>query len=285
MTNLKQRLKDELGWKHECSGCNKSTYTNNWYTNIPIPIQIDHINGKHTDNRIENLRFLCPNCHALTDTYTGKNTRKAIENKKNSELKIKKKKRNVVILIKKPEEELIKKFCLECSKEINNESEKCVDCVKNKIIEQPTLEQFKEDVEKFNKLELSIKYNVTISCINKWLKKINEKPKEESVKNHCLDCNKEIKKKCERCLECYKIASRIVERPTIDQLKEDVEKLGYLQTGKKYGVSDNAVRKWLKKEEDKPEKLIEKNKCPDCNKEIKKTSKRCIECHRKTYKT
>jgi 5-methylcytosine-specific restriction endonuclease McrA len=39
----------------------------------PAPIELDHINGNHHDNRLENLRILCPNCHAQTDTYRGKN--------------------------------------------------------------------------------------------------------------------------------------------------------------------------------------------------------------------
>jgi hypothetical protein len=37
-----------------------------------IALELDHINGDSTDNRIENLRILCPNCHALTGTYRGK---------------------------------------------------------------------------------------------------------------------------------------------------------------------------------------------------------------------
>lgn len=36
-------------------------------------LHIDHINGICNDNRLENLRFLCPNCHSQTDTYSGKN--------------------------------------------------------------------------------------------------------------------------------------------------------------------------------------------------------------------
>ncbi len=38
-----------------------------------IPIEIDHVNGDHSDNRIENLRILCPNCHSMKPTHRGKN--------------------------------------------------------------------------------------------------------------------------------------------------------------------------------------------------------------------
>jgi hypothetical protein len=34
-----------------------------------IPVELDHINGDNTDNRIENLHILCPNCHSMTPTY------------------------------------------------------------------------------------------------------------------------------------------------------------------------------------------------------------------------
>ena len=39
----------------------------------PIALELHHINGIKNDLRIENLLILCPNCHALTDNYRGKN--------------------------------------------------------------------------------------------------------------------------------------------------------------------------------------------------------------------
>ena len=41
----------------------------------PLTLQLHHINGNSKDNRIENIEFLCPNCHTQTPTYTGRNVR------------------------------------------------------------------------------------------------------------------------------------------------------------------------------------------------------------------
>lgn len=42
-----------------------------------VPLELDHINGDNTDNRIENLRILCPNCHSLQPTHRGRNKKTA----------------------------------------------------------------------------------------------------------------------------------------------------------------------------------------------------------------
>lgn len=68
----RSKLKDKLiefGLKeNKCEICG-----NIQWLEQPIPLQIHHINGINNDNRVENLQILCPNCHALTDNYCGKN--------------------------------------------------------------------------------------------------------------------------------------------------------------------------------------------------------------------
>lgn len=67
---LRQRLIKENYFLHKCYGCENTEWQGQ-----SIPLELEHINGVNTDNRIENLTLLCPNCHALTSTYRGKNKR------------------------------------------------------------------------------------------------------------------------------------------------------------------------------------------------------------------
>lgn len=53
-------------------GCQACGISDTW-NDKPLTIEIDHANGIHTDNRRENLRWLCPNCHSQTSTYRRRN--------------------------------------------------------------------------------------------------------------------------------------------------------------------------------------------------------------------
>ena len=64
---------------------------------------------------------------------------------------------------------------------------------------------------------------------------------------YCEKCGKEIAtKNANLCAECYSVYRRKVERPSKDELKHLIRATSFLQIGKTYGVSDNAIRKWCK---------------------------------------
>ena len=65
---LKSRLLSEGIKQHKCENCGITEWNGK-----PTPLELDHINGLNYDNRLENLRIICPNCHAQTETYRGKN--------------------------------------------------------------------------------------------------------------------------------------------------------------------------------------------------------------------
>lgn len=69
MGRLKIRLYNNDIKKRICEECGQDEF---WYGK-KISLILDHINGIHDDNRIENLRIVCPNCNATFDTHCGKN--------------------------------------------------------------------------------------------------------------------------------------------------------------------------------------------------------------------
>ncbi|MEK7187665.1 MAG: HNH endonuclease [Patescibacteria group bacterium] len=69
---LKKRLFSADLKKKKCEECGWAKMSEDGY----LPLELDHINGDRHDNRLENLRVLCPNCHSLKPTHRGKNRKR-----------------------------------------------------------------------------------------------------------------------------------------------------------------------------------------------------------------
>ena len=140
--NLKRRLYEEGLKTQICEMCGQDE---NW-NGMKISLILDHINGINDDNRIENLRIVCPNCNAGLDTHCAKN-KKGI----------------------KP-----KKLC-KCGKNIRKESDMCVQCLgKSRKEYKIPYEQLKLDIEELGYAGTGRKYNVSDTTIKNWLENYKE---------------------------------------------------------------------------------------------------------------
>lgn len=68
---VKTRILEEGIKEHKCECCGLSEWQG-----FPIPLELHHIDGDRNNNVLSNYQLLCPNCHAFTDNYRGKNARK-----------------------------------------------------------------------------------------------------------------------------------------------------------------------------------------------------------------
>lgn len=79
----RRRIIKEKLLNYECTECeNKGEWNGK-----PLTLQLEHKNGNNTDHRLENLEFLCPNCHSQTPTYGSKN--KSLRAQLNKEVPVK----------------------------------------------------------------------------------------------------------------------------------------------------------------------------------------------------
>ena len=88
-------------------------------------------------------------------------------------------------------------------------------------------------------------HSQTDTFCGKGKKRTNVK-KQENNKRYCVDCGKEINKHSIRCSDCAYLQSRKVERPSKEQLVQELRETNFKAVGRKYNVSDNTVRKWCK---------------------------------------
>lgn len=70
---LKLRLIDDGLREHKCESCGRRKWNG-----CKIPIELHHVDGNRFNNDFGNLQILCPNCHALTDTNSGKNINRSL---------------------------------------------------------------------------------------------------------------------------------------------------------------------------------------------------------------
>lgn len=134
----------QTGVTYKCFKCG----INEW-CGEDLSLHIDHINGLSYDNRIENLRLLCPNCHSQTETYAGKN------------VKVQK----------------IKHKCNKCNNIVSRKNKLCKSCAQKdrdwyltRKVTRPTLEQLLEDYKNLSMVKIGQKYGVSDNAIRKWFK-------------------------------------------------------------------------------------------------------------------
>lgn len=68
---VRKKLLQEGYKEYRCECCGRTEWLRQ-----PIPLELHHIDGNRHHNTLENFQLLCPNCHAFTDSYRGKNSAK-----------------------------------------------------------------------------------------------------------------------------------------------------------------------------------------------------------------
>lgn len=143
---VKLKLIEACLLENKCSICSLG---NEW-NGKTISLQLDHINGVNNDNRLSNLRILCPNCHSQTETYSAKNTIGRIKSEPMP-------------------------TCKKCSKVLtvrNNLNSLCRKCedVSKRVVERPSREMLNTLIRENSFVEVGRMFSVSDNSIRKWCK-------------------------------------------------------------------------------------------------------------------
>ena len=137
------------------------------WNNKPLTMTLDHINGDNHDNRIQNLRWICPNCGSQLDTFAGKNIKyKNIHNKK-------------------IHKDRTKKVCPICKEnKISLHSTMCRECYfKTRRSDIPSKEELEILIRTETFVEIGRRYNVSDNAVRKWCKRYNLPYLKKDLKN------------------------------------------------------------------------------------------------------
>ena len=141
--HLKKKLFKLKLLENKCAECGIADEWNG----KKISLHMDHINGINNDNRLENLRILCPNCHSQTDTYCGRNRTETRERKKY--------------------------YCEDCNVTMLNNCKRCKKCYdknRRKVKDRPSKEELLELLKTNSFVSVGKMFNVSDNAIRKWLK-------------------------------------------------------------------------------------------------------------------
>ena len=83
----------------------------------------------------------------------------------------------------------------------------------------------------------------------KYKQNVIKKDREYTTTTYYCECGVIVSAKNVNCIKCAGLKQRRAQRPPLKQLQQEVKELGYCGTGRKYGISDNGIRKWLKSKE------------------------------------
>ena len=154
-TTLRRWYKEGNYTAYKCAICGLEPFWNG----KELTLILDHKNGINHDDRLENLRWVCPNCNYQLDTTNGKN-------KKRKEHQI--------------------NYCIDCGIPISKNSTRCLKCSnKNKSItkELPvTREELKKLIRIMPFTQIGQKFNVSDNAIRKWCDKYNLPRKSSEIK-------------------------------------------------------------------------------------------------------